>query len=62
MLAKKKYRMVAELDWEGVDSTGSEWVGKSRHNWLVIDNPNERFMKIVTIDVDMLVPFTQQSE
>lgn len=62
LVGEKKYRMVAELDWEGVDSTGSEWVGKSRHNWLVIDNPNERFMKIVTIDVDMLVPFTQQSE
>jgi hypothetical protein len=61
-VGKNQYRMVAELDWEGVDSNGGEWIGKSRHNWLVTDNEAERFARIVSIDVDMLVPFSPKPE
>jgi hypothetical protein len=62
IVGENQYRMVAELDWEGVDSNGADWIGKSRHNWLVIDNEAERFARIVSIDVDMLVPFSPKPE
>lgn len=62
VVGENKYRMVAELDWEGVDSTGAEWIGKSLHNWLVIDNKVEYFLQILSMDVEMVMPFTPKPE
>ena len=52
------YRMNATLDWQGILPNGNEMVARTRHTWTVEDDPSERFARIKTVDVDLLVPFS----
>lgn len=52
-----KYAVVADFDWQGITPNGQVMVGRTVHNWTVLDTPSDRFPKIKTVDVKMLVPF-----
>ena len=49
--------MSAEFEWHGILADNNEMSARSRHNWLIVDNPKERFARIKIIDVEMLKPF-----
>jgi hypothetical protein len=51
------FGVTAETDWNGILPNGTEMVGRTRLNWVVVDNPADRFAKIKTVNVEMLVPF-----
>jgi hypothetical protein len=52
-----QYKFSADFDWQGILPDGKEMIAKTRHSWLVADNPKERFARIKTIDVEVLAPF-----
>ena len=56
-LNASEFKMSAELDWEGILPTNAEMTARTRHVWLVVDNPKERFARIKTMDVEALRPF-----
>lgn len=56
--ADGSYTLLMDLDWQGIFPTGQQMVAKTRHTWLVVDNPSERFARIKQIDVEVLQPFS----
>jgi hypothetical protein len=52
------YNLSVEFDWEGIQSNGKGMTAKTRHRWIVADDPAERFARIQTVDVDALKPLT----
>jgi hypothetical protein len=56
-LAGDTYAIDMQFDWQGVLPDGSEMVARTQHNWTVTDNPKDRFAKVKTVDVALLVPF-----
>ena len=57
VLSSSEFKMSAELDWEGILPNNAEMTARTRHVWLVVDNPKERFARIKTMDVEVLRPF-----
>ena len=45
------YSLSAVLDWRGILPDGREVGSKTRHDWIVEDDPSERFARIKTMDV-----------
>lgn len=56
-LGQNMFGVKVETDWNGILPNGTEMLGRTRLNWVVIDNPVDRFAKIKTVNVEMLVPF-----
>lgn len=56
-LGPNMFDMQAVTDWNGILPNGQELVARIRLNWVVVDNPADRFAKIKTFDVEQLVPF-----
>jgi hypothetical protein len=56
-IAPQTFRVRANFDWQGLHPNGTHMVGRSQHEWIVIDNPAERFARIKSAAVTMLVPF-----
>jgi hypothetical protein len=56
-LDRQTYRMQADFAWQGMLPGGQQMVGKTRHRWTVIDDPQRRFARIKTARVDVLEPF-----
>ena len=45
------------FDWNGILPNATEMTAKTKHTWIVIDDPTERFARIKTMDVEVLEPF-----
>lgn len=52
-----QFSLMVDFDWEGILPDGNEMTAKTRHSWLVQDNPKEAFAHIKTMDVEVLAPF-----
>lgn len=46
------------FDWYGIAKNGQKMKAKTLHNWVVIDNPNERFARIRKVDVKQIEPLS----
>jgi hypothetical protein len=53
---RNTYRVQVDLAWQGIIPNDQAMVGKARHRWTVVDDPKERFARIKTLAVDVLVP------
>lgn len=54
---ENQYKVSMTFDWNGILPNEVEMTAKTKHTWLVVDNPTERFARIKTIDVEVLEPF-----
>lgn len=52
-------RVSMEFEWSGFarDNAHQELEARTRHEWVVLDNPRERFARIQSIKVQALKPF-----
>ena len=55
--ADNQYQISMDLDWNGILPNQAEMMAKTRHHWLVADDPTERFARIQRMDVEILSPF-----
>lgn len=56
------YRATMTFDWNGILPDDTELTAKTRHTWVIVDDPNDRFAKIKTIDVEVLEPFAPKAK
>lgn len=56
-IMENEYEVTVEFDWKGTAKDGKQMKAKTKHIWYVVDNPNERFAKILKADVSQIVPF-----
>jgi len=52
------YEVTVAFDWYGIAKNGQKMKAKTQHNWMVIDNPNERFARIKKADVSQIEAMT----
>ncbi len=52
------YELNVDMDWQGLLPSGQRMTAKTRHKWVVTNNPLDRFARIQKIDVDIVEPFT----
>ena len=57
-IMENEYEVTVDFDWKGVTKEGKQAKAKTRHVWYVVDNPNERFARILKADVSQVEPFT----
>ena len=55
-LGDNVYRLSAGLDWQGILPDGREVEANTRHVWIVVDDPSERFARIKQVDVEAIRP------
>jgi len=46
--------VTVEFDWKGLSNDGKQMTERTKHIWTIIDNPNDRFAKIVKADVTLM--------
>ena len=51
------YRVTMEFPWNGILPDEMQMVARTKHTWLVEDDPTERFARIKRVDVEVLEPF-----
>lgn len=51
------YSVSVDFDWEGILPNGKEMAAKTRHSWVVTDDPSERFARLRSVEVQVLEPF-----
>jgi hypothetical protein len=56
-IAPGSYAVEADFGWQGIRPDGKVMVGRTLHKWTVVDDPAERFARIKTADVTLLIPF-----
>lgn len=56
-IMENEYEVTVEFDWKGITKENNQVKAKTRHIWYVVDNPNERFAKILKADVFQIEPF-----
>lgn len=52
-----EFSLMVDFDWAGILPDGKEMIAKTRHSWVVTDDPTEAFARIKSIDVEVLAPF-----
>ena len=54
-----RYRVTMEFDWSGFARSNphQELEARTRHEWVVLDHPGERFARIQSIKVQAIKPF-----
>ena len=57
-IAEDVFSATMDLDWNGILPDSSEMMAKTRHQWVIEDDPTQRFARIRTMDVEILEPFT----
>lgn len=57
-IVENEYEVTVEFDWKGITKDNKQVRARTKHIWYVIDNPNERFAKILKADVSQIEPFT----
>ena len=58
VVSPTEFKMSAEFAWEGLLPNDAPMSARTGHRWLIEDNPNERFARIKSIDVEVLEPFS----
>jgi hypothetical protein len=56
-IMENEYEVTVEFDWKGITKDNKQMQARTKHIWYVVDNPNERFAKILKADVFQLYPF-----
>jgi pimeloyl-ACP methyl ester carboxylesterase len=56
-IMENEYEVTVEFDWKGTTKDNKHVKAKTKHIWYVLDNPNERFAKILKADVSQIEPF-----
>lgn len=56
-IGENQYKVSMTFDWNGILPNKAEMTAKTKHTWVVIDDPTERFARIKTVDVEVLEPF-----
>ena len=51
------YRVSMEFPWDGILPDDTRMVARTKHTWIVEDDPTERFARIRQMDVEVLEPF-----
>ena len=51
------YRVTMEFPWNGILPDETRMVARTKHTWLVEDDPTARFARIKRMDVEVLEPF-----
>lgn len=59
-LGDGQFSLMVDFDWEGILPDGKEMTAKTRHAWVVMDDPTEAFARIKSIDVEVLAPFAMK--
>ena len=59
LVEQNRYRVTMEFDWCGLarSNPDQELEARTRHEWVVIDHPRERFARIQSIKVQAVTPF-----
>ena len=57
LLESGEYRVSMTFDWNGILPNNAEMTAKTKHTWLVVDDPTKRFAQIKSVDVEVLEPF-----
>lgn len=57
-VGKNEYKMLVDFNWLGSTKTGQALKAKTHHEWLIVDDPNERFARIKQADVNQIEPFS----
>ncbi len=57
LTADGNYTITMTFDWNGILPNDAEMTAKTRHTWVVVDDPTQRFARIKTMDVEVLEPF-----
>lgn len=57
-IMKDEYEVTVIFDWKGITKDGKKVKAKTKHIWYVIDNPNDRFAKILKAEVTQVKAFT----
>ena len=57
-----EFKVSAEFEWEGILPNNAEMTARTRHSWLIVDNPKERFARIKSMDVEVLKPFAPKAK
>lgn len=52
-----EYALSVDFDWEGIMPNATQALATTRHRWVVVDNPAERFARIKSLNVEILKPF-----
>ena len=55
--AELTYTATMDLDWNGILPDSTEMTAKTRHHWIIEDDPKKRFPRIRSMDVDIIEPF-----
>lgn len=53
-IMENEYELTVEFNWKGITNDNKQMHARTKHIWYVIDNPNERFAKILKADVSQL--------
>jgi len=51
-----QYKVLVDFSWKGILPNGLGLAGKTNHEWLVVDDSNERFARIKDIKVSFIEP------
>ncbi|MGB3467542.1 MAG: hypothetical protein WBA74_19810, partial [Cyclobacteriaceae bacterium] len=57
-IMENEYEVSVKFDWRGVTKDDKKMKALTKHNWYVIDNPDDRFAKIIKADVTQLEPLS----
>lgn len=55
-IMENEYEVSVEFDWKGIAKDGRKMKARTKHIWYVVDNPNDRFAKILKADVSQIEP------
>ncbi len=61
-IAEGQHELSVNFDWDGIKPDGTRMTAKTRHTWIVMDNPAERFARINKIRVEYIEPFSVINE
>lgn len=51
------YRVTMEFPWNGILRNEQQMLARTKHTWIVEDDPSKRFARIRRMDVEVLEPF-----
>ena len=52
-----RFEVSMEFDWAGFTPDGTDLLARTKHDWVVVNDPTERFARIERVDVEVLEPF-----
>lgn len=55
-IMENEYEVTVEFDWKGITKDQKHLKDRTKHVWYVVDNPNERFARILKADIFQLQP------